>query len=91
MSSAGASGTNGTEKHLLTSREEENCNRECKTIASKAVNRSPCDLQNCGGRGMMNYVSSKLQGYNKTLAKGYASRSMYNIPNRRRAKVETAA
>jgi hypothetical protein len=60
----------------LISREEEDCDSEHKNIASKAVNRSPFNLQNCGGRGMINHVTSKHQGYNETLVKGYASKSM---------------
>jgi hypothetical protein len=91
MSSPGASGTSGTEKSLVISREGEYCDSEHKNIAGEAVNRSPCNLQNCGGRGMINHVTSKHQGYNETLVKGYASQSMYNMPNHCRARVETSA
>ena len=83
MSSPGASATSGTEKGFLTSRGED--------IASEAVNRSLRNLQHCGGSGMINHVTSQQQGYNETLVKGYASQSMYDIPNHCRAKVETAA
>ena len=91
MSSPGASATSGTEKGFLTSRGEEDQDSEHNNIASEAVNRSPRDLQHCGGSGMINHVTSQPQGYTETLVKGYASRSMYDIPNHCRAKVEAAA